>query len=52
MWDFLVGYVIGSLVYLVCSQLYKKWKAKEDGITKIVIDPWVDTVADPRAKVA
>ncbi len=31
---------------------YKKWQAKEDGITKIVIDPWVDTVADPRAKVA
>ncbi len=31
---------------------YKKWTAKEDGITKIVIDPWVDTVANPRAKVA
>lgn len=33
-------------------EFYKKWQAKEDGITKIVIDPWVDTVADPRAKVA
>lgn len=33
-------------------EYYKKWQAKADGITKIVIDPWVDTVADPRAKVA
>ncbi len=33
-------------------EFYKKWQAKEDGITKIVIDPWVDTVADPRAKIA
>ncbi len=33
-------------------EYYKKWQAKADGITKIVIDPWVDTVADPRVKVA
>ena len=33
-------------------EFYKKWRDKEDGITKIVIDPWVDTVANPRAKVA
>ncbi|GAC1366792.1 MAG: hypothetical protein NVSMB3_15430 [Acidobacteriaceae bacterium] len=33
-------------------EYYKKWTAKQDGITKIVIDPWVDTVANPRAKVA
>ena len=29
-------------------EYYKKWQAKEDGITKIVIDPWKDTVTNPR----
>ena len=47
--SFLISHRIGIEQ---APEYYKKWQAKEDGITKIVIDPWVDTVADPRAKVA
>lgn len=28
--------------------MYKIWRDKEDGVTKIVIDPWVDTIANPK----
>ena len=25
--------------------MYEKWQRKEDGVTKIVIDPWIDSIA-------
>ncbi len=25
-------------------EMYEKWQKKEEGVTKIVIDPWVDTI--------
>lgn len=28
--------------------MYKIWQEKEDGVTKIVIDPWVDTIANTK----
>ncbi len=31
--------------------MYKMWRDKQDGCTKIVIDPWVDTIADPKVAV-
>ncbi len=33
-------------------EMYKIWRDKKEGVTKIVIDPWQDTIADPTAKVA
>lgn len=27
--------------------MYKSWRDKADGVTKIVIDPWVDSIAEP-----
>ena len=32
-------------------EFYKKWQEKEPGMTKIVIDPWQDTIAEPRVRV-
>jgi len=33
-------------------EMYKVWRDKQEAVTKIVIDPWVDTIADPLAKAA
>lgn len=33
-------------------EYYKKWQAKEDGVTKIVIDPWADVIANPLVRAA
>ena len=32
-------------------EFYKKWQEKEPGVTKIVIDPWQDTIANPVVRV-
>ena len=32
-------------------EFYKKWQSKEPGVTKIVIDPWQDMIAEPRVRV-
>ncbi len=29
-------------------EMYKIWRDKKEGVTKIVIDPWQDTIADPK----
>jgi threonine dehydrogenase-like Zn-dependent dehydrogenase len=34
-------------------EMYSKWQKKEDGVTKIVIDPWRNTIdAETNARVA
>ena len=33
-------------------EFYKKWRDKEEDVTKIVIDPWADTIADPVVQAA
>ncbi len=33
-------------------EMYKIWRDKKEGVTKIVIDPWQDAIAEPKAKVA
>ena len=33
-------------------EMYEKWQKKEEGVTKIVIDPWVDTIPPQPLRVA
>jgi threonine dehydrogenase-like Zn-dependent dehydrogenase len=33
-------------------EMYEKWQKKEEGVTKIVIDPWVDTIPQQPLRVA
>ncbi|WP_433973033.1 zinc-dependent alcohol dehydrogenase [Tunturiibacter lichenicola] len=48
--SFLISHRIGIEQ---APEMYFKWQKKEDGVTKIVIDPWRDTIgAETRARVA
>ncbi len=39
--SFLISHVVGIQQV---PEMYAKWQKKEDGVTKIVIDPWSDTL--------
>jgi threonine dehydrogenase-like Zn-dependent dehydrogenase len=48
--SFLISHRIGIEQ---APDMYSKWQKKEDGVTKIVIDPWRDTIdAETNARVA
>jgi len=43
--SFLISHVVGIEQV---PEMYSKWQKKEDGCTKIVIDPWIDTIEETR----
>ena len=48
--SFLISHVVGIQQV---PEMYAKWQKKEDGVTKIVIDPWSDTLEQtPSRRVA
>ena len=42
--SFLISHIVGIEQV---PEMYAKWQKKEEGVTKIVIDPWSDTLEQP-----